>query len=430
MAQRGIREFDGKRILHENWKDFFGSSFHYSFKAVGIGPSTELDKVAERHRWLGEEELVAKPDVLLNNRGQLGLILARASWPQVKEWIEAQRGKVVEVNGEKGIFDHFIVEAYIPHDVSQERYVAIKMEAEGDRIFLSERGGVNIEERWDEVRQIFIPVLQEERAGEIIEKGVPENFPERKLFAEFLSRLYQLFCKLHFTYLEINPLLLMGRTVYPLDFMGKIDDTAFFLAGRRWGQVHFPSGFGREPTPEEEEKIKAMDENSGASLKFVLLNPSGRIWTLVAGGGASLVYADTIADLGYAEELANYGEYSGNPSRQETRDYSDTVLELMTRNEVAPKVLIIGGAIANFTDISATLDGIIEALKAHAEKLRKQRVKIFVRRGGPNYQEGLRKIKEAAMSLSIPIEVYGPEEPMTSIVRKAIDYLKGGGHED
>jgi hypothetical protein len=28
---------------------------------------------------------------------------------------------------------------------------------------------------------------------------------------------------------------------------------------------------------------------------------------MVAGGGASVVYADTICDLGFASELANYG---------------------------------------------------------------------------------------------------------------------------
>lgn len=33
---------------------------------------------------------------------------------------------------------------------------------------------------------------------------------------------------------------------------------------------------------------------------------------MVAGGGASVIYSDTICDLGGARELANYGEYSGS----------------------------------------------------------------------------------------------------------------------
>ena len=59
-----------------------------------------------------------------------------------------------------------------------------------------------------------------------------------------------------------------------------------------------------------------LDEKTGASLKLSVLNPRGRIWTMVAGGGASVIYADTVADLGYAEELGNYAEYSGAPNMQ------------------------------------------------------------------------------------------------------------------
>lgn len=48
------------------------------------------------------------------------------------------------------------------------------------------------------------------------------------------------------------------------------------------------------------------------------------------------------------------------------------------------------------------------------------KVVIFVRRGGPNYQGGLRKFKEAASRLDIPIHVFGPETHMTSIVGAAL----------
>lgn len=61
----------------------------------------------------------------------------------------------------------------------------------------------------------------------------------------------------------------------------------------------------------EEAYIADLDSKSGASLKLTILNKNGRIWTMVAGGGASVIYSDTICDLGGAKELANYGEYSG-----------------------------------------------------------------------------------------------------------------------
>ena len=69
----------------------------------------------------------------------------------------------------------------------------------------------------------------------------------------------------------------------------------------------------------------------------------------------SLLFSDTICDLGGAKELANYGEYSGAPSEQQTYEYAKTILSLMTA-EIHPdgKILIVGGGIANFTNVAAT----------------------------------------------------------------------------
>jgi ATP citrate (pro-S)-lyase len=36
-------------------------------------------------------------------------------------------------------------------------------------------------------------------------------------------------------------------------------------------------------------------------------------------------------------------------------------------------------------------------------------VKIWVRRAGPNYQEGLKNIKSVGQELKLDIHVYGPE---------------------
>ena len=40
----------------------------------------------------------------------------------------------------------------------------------------------------------------------------------------------------------------------------------------------------------QEAYIAELDAKSGASLKLTILNSKGRIWTMVAGGGASVVY--------------------------------------------------------------------------------------------------------------------------------------------
>jgi ATP-citrate lyase beta-subunit len=84
------------------------------------------------------------------------------------------------------------------------------------------------------------------------------------------------------------------------------------------------------------------------------------------------------------------------------------------------KLLIIGGAIANFTDVAKTFTGIIQAFRKYHEKMQAVGVRIYVRRGGPNYEVGLRNMQKAADELGLPIEVYGPETHMTDIVRMAL----------
>lgn len=51
---------------------------------------------------------------------------------------------------------------------------------------------------------------------------------------------------------------------------------------------------------------------------------------MVAGGGASVIYADTVGDLGYASELGNYAEYSGAPNEEEVLQYARVVIDVIT----------------------------------------------------------------------------------------------------
>lgn len=208
--------------------------------------------------------------------------------------------------------------------------------------------------------------------------------------------------------------------IYILDLAAKLDATAEFICKQKWGEIDFPPPFGRDAFPEEA-YIADLDSKSGASLKLTILNRSGRIWTMVAGGGASVIYADTICELGGASELANYGEYSGAPSEQQTYEYAKTILGLMTKEQHPEgKVLLIGGGIANFTNVAATFKGIVKALTEYQTKLVEFNVSIFVRRAGPNYQEGLRVIREVGHTLGVPIHVFGPETHMTAIVSMAL----------
>jgi len=287
------------------------------------------------------------------------------------------------------------------------------------------QGGVDVGDIDAKAVKMLVPIGGMPTAAEL-EKKLLGKVPKarKKLLAGFFEGMYKFYADLNYAYLEINPVVVGGKNVYPLDLAAKLDDTAAYVSGKKWGKIEFPSPFGRLLT-EEEGYIEGLDAKTGASLKLTVLNPEGRIWTMVAGGGASVIYADTITDLGYMDEMANYGEYSGNPNVEFTYLYAKTILDLMTRKKHPKgKYLIIGGGIANFTDVAKTFTGIIMALKEYGDKLKKQNVKIYVRRGGPNYREGLRLIGALKEEIGLDIEVYGPETHMTNIVTMALKGAK------
>ncbi len=432
MAQRAIREYEGKRVLDSDWTRHFGQ-FRYTFQAASVASGEELLALADDggHAWLRQAPLVVKPDMIFGKRGLNDLVLYRVHTPgdvsleEAARWIDEQRARTTTLlSGQTGVLSRFIVEPFVAHDSAAEYYIAAVMEDDADILSMSAQGGVHIEENWDRVSQLEIPpFIRDDELTAMINAALPDTLPDRDRFALFATDFYRFFRDQHFAYLEINPFCFDGEQVYLLDLVAKVDDTAGFLMDKRWGPLYFPTPFGMKAPGPEETRIKAMDEKSGASLKLTILNPLGRVWTLVAGGGASVVYADTIADLIGVDELANYGEYSGNPTTQETRVYTETLLDLMTRApdpQGREKLLIIGGAIANFTDVAKTFTGIIQALSEYHARMQAVGVRIYVRRGGPNYEVGLRNMQKAAEELGLPIEVYGPETHMTDIVRMAL----------
>jgi ATP-citrate lyase beta-subunit len=376
-----------------------------------------MDELAKQNPWLKKEKLVVKPDQLIGKRGKHKLILLNATFEEAKDWLNERMNKDVTIGKVTDKITHFLIEPFVPHDKNKEYYVAITSNREGDAIYFSAHGGVDIEEVWDTVVTIQVPILSNIDDIEVREK-LPSDVPEEEkdMVTQFIKGLFKFYADLGYAYFEINPITVTKGGIIPLDTVARLDDTAQFVAGRKWGDTEFPAPFGRG-LAKEEKLIKELDEKSGASLKLTVLNPSGRVWTMVAGGGASVVYTDTVFDLGFKDELANYGEYSGNPSTDETYQYAKTILDLMTREKNPKgKILLIGGGIANFTDVAKTFTGIIKALKEYKQKLIANKVEIFVRRGGPNYQVGLENMKKLGKTLGVPIKVFGPEAHMTSIV--------------
>ncbi len=416
MAQRGIREFHAKRMLARHLPEYLGSNFGYEGQIAIVNKNTNWNVLIQDNPWLNNSRLVAKPDQLFGKRGKHGLLLIDRNIEEVKAWINEKINTQVTIGPVTDKLTTFIIEPCVEHD--EEYYVAIKSTVSGDTLYFSTNGGMDIEEVWDTVVEIFIPANANIDKLDI-EGKLPADVegPKRMAVAKYITGLLKFYGDLHFAYLEINPFAVKGENIFPLDMVARIDDMAAYLCAPEWGDdLEFPSPFGRILT-KSEAFVSALDEKTGASLKLTVLNPEGRIWTLVAGGGASVIYADTIVDLGFKDELANYGEYSGDPNKEMTYLYTKTVLDLMTRTEHEKgKILLIGGGIANFTDIAKTFAGIILALEEFQSKLISHNVKIYVRRGGPNHREGLRLMRELGKTLGVPIKVFGPDTHMTKIV--------------
>jgi ATP citrate (pro-S)-lyase len=403
MSAKSILEADGKAILNyhltrapvikptplpksstHNNPPKLASLYFPEDKSV----QSVLDQAEATYPWLlvSGSKFVAKPDQLIKRRGKSGLLALNKTWAEARAWIETKAGKTQQVETVQGVLRQFLVEPFVPHPQDTEYYININSVREGDWILFTHEGGVDVGDVDAKAKKILVPVdLSQYPSNEQIASTLLADVPKgvHNVLVDFISRLYAVYVDCQFTYLEINPLVVIPNAdatsaeVHFLDLAAKLDQTAEFECGVKWAMarspaalgmpliksdkvsidagppMEFPAPFGREMS-KEEAYIAEMDAKTGASLKLTVLNAKGRIWTLVAGGGASVVYADAIASSGFADELANYGEYSGAPTETQTYHYARTVLDLMLRAPMHKdgKVLFIGGGIANFTNVS------------------------------------------------------------------------------
>ncbi|MHA1978511.1 MAG: ATP citrate lyase citrate-binding domain-containing protein [Candidatus Hodarchaeales archaeon] len=419
MAQKSIYEFSAKKLLMTELPKYF-PTYNYHGKLAVITPTTDWSQLVAENPWLNTDKLAAKPDQLFGKRGKANLLLLDANLEALKAFINERMNKEIELGGIKGTLTRFLVEPFIPHE--KEFYVSITSNMDSDTIHFSFEGGIFVEENWDTVTHVPVPIGTDVTTLDLASK-LPDLGDLKDKLVAFIRALLQVYIQQDFAFLEINPFAVTSDgTIVPLDLKAKLDDTASFQHNDTWANpespIQFPRAFG-QTLSKEEQFIADMDEKTGASLKFTILNRDARVWTMVAGGGGSVVYTDTIADMGFANELGNYGEYSGNPNREHTELYAQTVIDVLTEKpdpQGRPKILLIGGGIANFTDVKATFMGIVAALRNSAEKLKQANVKIYVRRGGPNEKEGLKLMKDVGEEIGVPIEVYDRYTHMTRIV--------------
>ncbi len=309
-------------------------------------------------------------------------------------------------------FRYFLVEPLQPHQAQHERYVALERTREGRRLTYSDQGGVEVEANAQSIRSGLL-----ERPADVAAAARSLG-----ISPDWLMQVGHAFDELYFGFLEINPLVVADGVATMLDAAVQVDDAAVLMVDETWTPADYRS-FSARPLTEAERMVSQLAKRSQASLSLEVINPNGAIFLLLSGGGASVVVADEVADRGYGAQLANYGEYSGNPTAEETYLYTIQIVRLLLDSTAPHKVLLIAGGVANFTDIRATFTGVMRALDEYREALQHQNVKVYVRRGGPHEAEGLAAMRQFLEKAGLLGEVAGPELVLTDIVGRALKNL-------
>ncbi|MBM3422965.1 MAG: acetate--CoA ligase family protein [Chlorobi bacterium] len=374
---------------------------------VVIMDPNRLEQLGEANKWLRESKLVVKAHEAIGGRFKLGLVKLGLN---LEEAVAASREMIGREIG-TAVIRQVIVAEMLDHD--EEYYVCINGNRDGAEVLLSNKGGIDIEDNWDSVRRLFIPIDENpsiERLTEFAnEAGFSGEIAER--VGKIVSRLVLCFDNEDAQSIEINPLVIRKSDMRfaALDAVMNLDyDARFRHADWDFKPV---SEIGR-PFTEAEQQIMEIDGRIKGSVKFVEV-PGGEIALLTAGGGASVFYSDAVVARGGT--IANYAEYSGDPPDWAVEALTETICSLPNI-----KHIIVGGAIANFTDVKATFSGIINGLRESKSKGLLENVKIWVRRGGPNENQGLAAIRKL-YDEGFDIHVYDRSMPMTDIVDLALN---------
>jgi ATP-citrate lyase beta-subunit len=366
----------------------------------------ELAKLGQANEWLKKSKLVVKAHEALGSRFKLGLVKVdldlKGAEAATKEMIGRHVGSIT--------VSQVIVSEMIPH--KEEYYCAVKSTRTGTDILVANCGGIEVESNWERVNRLALEVGQQPSADALERLAKDAGFSGSllKKMTDFAGKMFTCFDSEDAQYLEVNPVVLREQDseLIALDAVTLLDGDAKFRHPD-WNFA-FAAEFGRAYSKHEME-VMAVDSKIKGSVKFIEI-PGGDTAMLPAGGGASIYYSDAVVARG--GKLANYAEYSGDPPDWAVEVLTDKVCSLP-----GIKNIIVGGAIANFTDVKKTFGGIINGFRKAKSEGKLKGVKIWVRRGGPREKEGLDAMR-ALKDEGFDINVFDRNTPLTDIVDKAL----------
>ena len=381
-----LHEFEGKELV---------SSYN-----IPVPNGTVISSLSDLHK--AEGEVVKAQLLTVKARGKLGAVkVLRDSNEAKKEVEKILNKKFLEEEAELVLIEERV-------NIKKEYYLGILYDTEKRMpvIVFSKQGGIDIEElakkKPDEILKLHVDF-----SGNLAEGEIKKKFDVSSEVVEIILNAWNCFLKEDLKLLEMNPLAETEAGYKAIDVSIEIDDDASFR--------HKERNYQRKQTlTEREKKVKEIDKTDyRGTVKYMELD--GDIGFLAAGGGGSITCMDALLNAGGLP--ANYTEYSGNPSEEKVYHLTKQILSKKLNG------LWIVGAIANFTRMDTTMQGVIKAL---AEE--KPKFPIVVRRSGPFEKEGIEILKQAAKQHNLDMTISGKEMPMTKsaaiLVEKVREYRK------
>ncbi len=389
-----LYEFEGKELV----------------KKYGIiVPESTLAKAQEDvHNPLDINKRVVKAQLLtVNSRAEAGAVKICDSFEETRD--SALRLLKEPVNGEQS--KSVLLEEKI--DIKKEYYISITYDTETRSavILFNISGGTGIEavEGIHKLQVSPITGLHDWMIRGMLKKAGVTQEKTGKL-ADSIKRAYACFSSEDCRLLEINPLAETAEGKFvAVDVIAELDDDTSYR--------HKERGFTERqtrPLTEREAAVRAANAaDYRGTIKYIELD--GDIGFLAAGGGGSLTCMDALIKCG--GKPANYTEYSGNPSAEKVYELTKQII-----SKPGLKGLWIVGAIANFTRVDSTMEGIARAL---AEM--KPKFPIVARRSGPYEKDGLGILRKTAQENGLDMKIFGKEMPMTESAKIIAEAAAGFG---
>ncbi len=339
--------------------------------------------------------VVVKAQVHAGGRGKAGGIKLAKTPEEAERIARGMIGMklVTKQTGEAGkVVSRLYVEA--ASQIDDELYLAVLVDRATQNVAVigSSEGGMDIEEVAESSPEKILTVQVDPLVGlsdyQSRDLGFELGLSAKQVasFTDLLGNLYHMFMKKDCSLVEINPLIVSGDKVMPLDCKLNFDDNALY---RQKDVVEM-----RDPDEEDPREREASEYD----LSWVSLD--GNIGCMVNGAGLAMATMDIIQYSGGTP--ANFLDVGGTADAERVSHAFRLILA--DANVKGILVNIFGGIV--LCDLVA--EGVIQAAKSVGVE-----VPLVVRLDGTNAEKGRRMLAESGLGIT-------PAEGMKDAAEKIV----------